>query len=458
MHFGFRSMLSSQNLTDVGGRSQNFKHRRPPVIGVFSKFINFLIFTYIIIWALDPALFGGAAVIFPAARWLLAVAMILLLPLATPKGIGKAWPAIFFVIVLGATLLLDQERSEAFPIYLRIVSTVTVAILVGSMTLDKRVRAARSALFASAAIVLSSELFGVVAPSLAYKLIGLDRPRLYGVTTHPGILGYLAAFVSVFYISKSILGRGSYSRKERRRSFFVGITVGVALLMADSRTGQIAVAVGLGVAIFLIFVLRVPWVLRNLAPAWLALATISLLAVSFPVWIASGAYELSNVSKGDRYSGSTLGRIEIWQGGIREFERNKSTGAGLASTFRTSDMSEAQEPLFYYHSVLINYLAKAGILGGAAVILIYLGISWSVMSAARQFSYFRLNMQSSPSDANKDDHEIAQNLLTLLLYANAGWAVTLVYSVTEAALQNMYPSFLIFFTALTLTTRKNQQL
>lgn len=425
-------------------------HIKEPMAQTLGFLAPILGFLFVAAWALEPTIFGAASVIFPPLRWVLCIIMVLLAPLSSPRGLGLGWPAILFAAVLGFTLLFDAGRQDSFPIYARIVSAVALAVFAGSLRLEQRVAVAKGAIACCLIVTFASLLLGLVAPDVAFKLIGTERLRLYGVTPHPGTLGYLAAIGGTTFLSSACFAGRSRSIAKRLRDVLIGIAMLTALFLADSRTGQIATALSLFFAFVVFSIVRKRLIKRKIFLVWLIFGFAYVAATIVPIGVATGVIGVSSTE--NRYEGSTEGRVTIWQAGLDEFHRNRLTGAGLASTFRTSDMRDEMESIFYYHSVLINYLAKGGVLVGGALILLLLAVPWSILSGARRFS------RSISRKVEIELEQVQQRQLesadrTLLLFANATGVVTLVFSVTEAALQNMYPSFLMFFLALTLPSR-----
>jgi hypothetical protein len=221
------------------------------------------------------------------------------------------------------------------------------------------------------------------------------------------------------------------------RDISLGVVSAYALVLADSRTGEIATILGLLSAFVIALLTRSRFLQKTVIIPWVLFSAIILTATAIPIFVAAGTVQVS-VSPNDRYSGSTAGRVEIWQAGINEFQHNQLTGAGLASTFRSSSMADDADSLFYYHTVLINYLAKGGVIVGAALILLLILPPWAILVAARRLSYER--------DTIRYDRG-------LVLFAISGCVVTIVYATTEAALQNIYPSFIIFFFSAMLAPR-----
>lgn len=392
---------------------------------------------YVLFWSLEPSLFGPAEPIFPLIRWALAIGMSLTVTLTKVRVWLRGIAIIVFVVTLALSLAVDPNASASFPIFARIASAAALALFAGSLPSERRLTVIHAILGTSAALVLGSVIFGVVSPSMAYKLIGSDRLRLYGVTPHPGTLGYLSALAGGAFLVLGLLPGTKRKGSRRLRDILFGVAGVVALIWADSRTGQIAVIMSVVVSAFMFLLVRTSALRISLVGPWLMFAGATIIAVSIPILIASGSVDVEASSTGT-YAGSTMGRIEIWQAGLQEFWRNPYLGAGLASTFRTSTMAINADPLFYFHSVLINYLAKAGVLGGVSTLMLLVVVPWNLLLAARRVTVSTKDVLAS---------------WQILQFATVGFVVTLVFSVTEAALQNIYPTFLIFFISALLPLR-----
>jgi len=397
----------------------------------------FLSASYIILWALEPSLFGSASDIFPPLRWALATMMSCTLVLVLPRALSRGWPVVLFVTTLAITMLLDSGTAASFPIFARIASAAILALFAGSLKLKRRVTIARGVIICSAAIVFGSMVLGAAAPSVGYKLIGTERLRLYGLTPHPGTLGYLAALVATTLLSSGLFLNRGRSLNRRIRDLCFGTLATYALFLADSRTGQIATALGLMTAFGISVLISSRLIQKTIVVPWMAFSLLVFAAVLTPILVTSGSMQVTATAQ-DRYAESTAGRVEIWQGGLNDFSKNPLSGAGLASTYRPSNMAADAEPLFYFHSVLINYLAKGGIIVGIPLIFLLFLPPWAILIAARRIGR---------------DPETIRSDRTLLFFCNAACMVTLVYAITEAALQNIYPSFLIFFFSALLISR-----
>lgn len=429
---------------------------RPNYANYFSVFGVLFTFAFIVAWALEPSLFGAAESIFPPARWALVLGMLFLGILSNSQGLASAWPALLFAAALVYSFLLDSDKANSLPILLRVLSAIALATFIGSMSLDNRVKVARAGVAACALMVIASEVFGILTPGVAYKLIGSDRLRLYGITVHPGFLGYLAAFSGTYYISLALVRRSVLGLRRTALTLIIGLVLAAATILTDSRTGQIAVVLGPVASLLVISMARRRRLARSSVP-WLILAGASLTAVAVPIIMAESTLWIDIVEKSwardSIYSGSTIGRIEIWQNGLRSFNAHPIFGAGLGSTFRVGHASDDTMDLFYYHSVLVDYLAKGGIVTAFFVIIFLIITPGRVILSAQRYVTNMAALRLGKVDARKGKY-IARAHLELSLFSTSACVVTVVFATTEAALQNMYPSFLIYFLALTMNGQK----
>lgn len=389
---------------------------------------------FVLSWALDAELLGEAASIVPPIRWAIIVSMCLATPFVSMRGIRRGWSIAFFLGAIGFTVLCNGAFESSFPIYARILGAGVLAIFAGTLALSDREKIARFILVASVAIVIGSILLAVIAPDRAFRLIGLERERLYGLTPHPGIMGYFASLVATAFGASAL-----FSTRRTMHRLRDGIIAGLGVIvvfLADSRTGELAFGLSLLCQFGMTRLVKSGWLRRSIVVPYIFFAGAILASTILPIAIAADAIPIS--VREDQYSGSTAGRIAIWKLGLSDFESNMIVGNGLGTTFATEDLSADKSLLFYYHSVLINYLAKSGFLGAIGLVAVLLSAPYVCLSAAR-----RVARQRSVS---RDD-------LSLLQFAVAACTVTVAFASVEAALQNLYPSFLMFFLSITLPSR-----
>lgn len=389
---------------------------------------------FVLSWALDAELVGQAASIVPPIRWVIIVSMCLATPFVSMRGISRGWSIVFFLGTLGFTVLCNGAFESSFPIYARILGAGVLALFAGTLALSDRVKIARFILIASAGIVIGSVVLAVVAPDRAFRLIGLERERLYGLTPHPGIMGYFASLVATVFGSSALFSKRS-TMLRLRDGIIAGLGA-VAVFLADSRTGEIALGLSLLCQFGMTRLVKSGWLRRSIVLPWVLFASFILASTILPIAVATDAIPIS--VREDQYSGSTSGRIAIWRLGLSDFENNMVVGNGLGTTFATEDLSADKNLLFYYHSVLINYLAKSGIVGAIGLVTLLLSAPFVCLAAARRVARQRSSIRDE---------------LSLLRFALAACTVTVAFASVEAALQNLYPSFLMYFLCIALPSR-----
>ena len=393
---------------------------------------------FVLSWSLDPELFGsGADSILAPIRWIIVVLMCLAVPFISSQGVARGWSIILFVSVLALTIFLNGTIQVSFPIFARILGAAVLAIFAGALSFSERVKVVRSVLVVSVAIVLGSLLLSVIAPERAFQSSGFDRPRLYGLTFHPAIVGYFASLVATVFGSAALFTRQKASRRLRDGGLLLfGV---VAILLADSRTGEVALPLSLFCEFVIFRLLYSRALRRSIVFPWLVFASAIVIFISLPILVASRVIPVSIGE--DQYSASTQARVAIWELGISDFENNMMLGNGIGTKFIADNPNADKDLLLYYHSVLINYLAKAGIVGGLGILALLLAAPYACLSFAR-----RIVQQKC---LNEDD-------AILLRFAVGSCVVTVAFATIEAALQNIYPTFLIFFLSITLPSRSLQ--
>ncbi|MCK1606584.1 O-antigen ligase family protein [Bradyrhizobium sp. 166] len=394
---------------------------------------------FILSWAIEPDMFGDGAGAVPALRWAIIVLMCLVTPFISTHAVRRGWSIAWFVGMLGLTMVLNGALDVSFPIFARILSAGILAIFAATLPISQRAKLAQILLWAIAAVVAGSVLLIFVAPERAFRVIGIERERLYGLTPHPAVIGYLASLVATVFCSTALFTKRK--TMPRLRDGAIAVVGVIAVVLADSRTGEIALVLAL-VGEFGIMLL-ISWgaVSRSIALPWFLFVIAIVVSTTLPIAVASGV--LPVLVHEDQYSGSTSSRLQIWKLGLSDFDSNMAIGNGLGTTFATDEIiadkgSGDKSLLFYYHSVLINYLAKSGIIGVLGLIAILFCAPYACLACARRVARQR--------SASRDD-------VTLLHFTVTACIVTVVFASTEAALQNLYPSFLIFFLSITLPER-----
>ncbi|MGY3473988.1 O-antigen ligase family protein [Bradyrhizobium ottawaense] len=427
--------MSSQN-TLIGQRAEN---KRPIAAQKGGGTALTLCGLFVLSWAIEPDLFGEGSGSVPPLRWAIVVLMCLAAPVISARAFSRGWSIACFLGLLGFTMVLNGSVDVSFPIFARIVGAGILAIFAGALPLSQRVRVAQVLMATSAAIVIGSILLVFVAPDRAFRLIGVERQRLYGLTPHPAVIGYFGSFVATVFSSTALFTKRRSML--RLRDGVIAALGAIAVLMADSRTGEVALILSVLGGFGVIFLVKRGFVVRSIALPWLLFASVIAVSTTLPIIVATGVLPIS--VREDQYSGSTSSRLQIWKLGLSDFEDNMAIGNGLGTTFATDDIiadksSADKSLLFYYHSVLINYLAKSGMVGVIGLIAILLSAPYVCLTCARRVARQRFS--------NQDD-------VMLLHFAVAACSVTIFFASTEAALQNLYPSFLFFFLSITLPER-----
>ncbi|UPJ78944.1 O-antigen ligase family protein [Bradyrhizobium sp. 183] len=389
---------------------------------------------FVLSWAIEPDLLGEASSIVPSARWAIVVFMCLLVPFVSGRGVARGWSIAFLLFALAFTMILSGALDVSFPIFARILGAGVLAMFAGTLPLSERLSIVRYILMASVAVVVGSLAMSLIAPERAFHLIGLQRERLYGLTSHPAIIGYFASLVATVFGSAALFTRRS--KGLRLRDGFIAAISALVVYLADSRTGEIAFPLALCCEFVVMRLINSGLIRRSIMVPWLLFGGAVLMSTMVPIAVATDIIPVS--VKDDQYAGSTAGRIALWKLGLSDFESNMVVGNGLGTTFATADLNADKNLLFYYHSVVINYLAKSGIVGTVAIIALLLSSPYACLAGAR-----RVSQQRPPSPDE----------LIIVRFVVAACTVTVAFATIEAALQNLYPSFLIFFLSITLLSR-----
>lgn len=438
-------------------RERRIRHAGTIAAGLSSAFV--------VTWSLDPELFGGLFGFLPETRWIVVVLMCLTIGITPITSFFRLWPIFLFILCVGLSVVFNGSIDESLPIYIRIFSAAVLAAFASSIDETQHARILKGTLIAAAGIVAGSAVFSFISPDQAHKLIGLDRDRLYGLTPHPGVLGYLAAIVSASTLLQALSSKRGIKRRVALITVF-GLAL-YAMWATDSRTSGIAASVALGAIIAVKLFRYFGLAERSVLIPYIVVSSTVVGATVSPVYIAQFPIELSAIDQ--KYASSTIGRMIIWQRGLSDFQENPIMGNGLGSHFLVETTSTDAADLFYYHSVLINYLAKTGLVGSTALIIMLLSAPYNSIQAAFRdwLSTKQINTNkhsnrhpledasiSTGETANKDPNERRLMIDQCLIYI----IVTIVFASTEAALQNLYPSFLLFFLAYGFMARTKRTL
>lgn len=392
---------------------------------------------FISVWAIDPELLGPAETAIPSLRWALAILMVCSIIGASLRGVRCGLPILLFIFAVSFTIVLNHSAGLSVPIWARVFGAGVFAIFAGSLGMPSRLKLLRGVRRSCLAVVIGSLAYGLAAPGSAFHLIGLDRNRLYGLTSHPAILGYFGALVTCWYLDSAF-------RTGRRRSLraldlaLAGSGLAVTVL-ADSRTAQLAIAVTIASMILMARLIRKRLLRRSITLAWVIGSLLTLAALAYPIALATNTLSAPETDR--RYELSTMGRISIWSQGIGDFEKSPVTGTGIGTRFWTYESRKLDDELFYFHSALINYLAQSGLIGTVPFIIMLLSAPYALLKCARRSALlYKFRAYSGFNDQ-------------LLAFSLTAFVVTITFATTEAALQNLYPSFLIFFLSIVLPNR-----
>ncbi len=390
--------------------------------------------SFVVSWSIEPELFESGPSLAAAMRWIIVITMCMISPLVSLSGVGRCWSIIAFVGAIGLTIPFSGALESSFPIFARILGAGVLAIFVGTLPFSQRIRVVRTLLFVIAALVICSLLLSFISPERAYRAMGI-RPRLYGLTPHPAILSYLASLVATVFTSTALFTKAR--KMSRLRDGLLAVLSAVVIVMADSRTGEIALPAALlcQMAAFRLVKSRV--LLRSIRLPWLTFAGAMVVCASLPIAVATRAIPVS--IEENQYAGSTQSRLAIWSLGLSDFEDNVIVGNGLGTAFIVDDPNADKNFLLYYHSVLINYLAKTGLIGAAGFVVLLLSACYACLAYAQRIARQR---------------SFGESEMILLSFIVAACSVTVAFATVEAALQNIYPSFLIFFLSITLPSRQ----
>lgn len=422
----------------ISPKSEGATRAKAPLADGLAPLAGVLGFAFVATWSIDEGVLSAAGKdAIPLARWTIVTLIMLLSMFSLPRGFARAWSGILFVGTYLFALPFGEKPLEAVPVVLRIIGALCFSIYVGSLSARLRTKVLGQVAAAAAVVVCMSLAYGIASPSNAYKLIGTERLRLYGMAPHPGVLGYLASFTAVYHATCLIFRTQLRSALANISStLLIAISVYVAIL-ADSRTAQLAMIVG-----FLIALLARALSMRSLFAVGsrglpLFLIVFGYMALATPI-LAVGADLLATSNAEVRYSGSNAERLSIWRLGLQKFDENWLVGAGPGYSFRLPGMRDDIADFTYFHSALINYLAKSGLLGAGAFL---------IMIAASARSVGKLVIDGARLQI--DGREM--NPLPFFLSA---YSITVIFSSSEAALQSMYFSFLLFFCTLNSLKRR----
>lgn len=386
---------------------------------------------YVVTWIAGLSGIEALDALYAPLRWSPAV---IALPFAVFVGLqpqyGLKWQIAFLFFTL-LSVLGEAQPVDSFYVLARIFIAFGLARACVTLPFAQRQAVMIGLIRFLALIVIGSILLWF----LGYREIGttsLDssRSRISGLTSSPGMMGYVAAIVAPWALFMAMRGSTSIWR----RLVFLALVAASAMLIkaADSRSGMASAAIASLCVVGLPLIRRAATTLRGVKAMHLAIGTIMLAAYAYPIAIGSGAVALGSAGA---IGQSTLVRLALWQNGWESLLEHPIRGSGLATPIHVYVSRGLVEYPLYYHTALLNYLAKTGIFSGIAFfIMVYAALG----HVLEQFHYLdRLGNVLTPSFARRLTTLICTNLVVL--------AATLTFSVTEGVLQQMYPSFLLFF-------------
>lgn len=378
---------------------------------------------------------SGNAVL-SALRWLVMVPAFILAFGGFSRLNFSNLSQIVFLFAIFASVVAAPDVYWALICWVRVLCPFAIACSVLALKEDGRKYLYKGILFTFICFLIISFLGSFTHYATFYQGGSQDiddsRLRLTGFTFHPNILGYISAVLICFGTMKLLVIKNTSGEK----LFWSGVIVVSAYVLyeADSRTGMLSAFLGLGVLFLKKYLLDGA---RNDTLGFaisvvLVLATMA--ALVSPLLTALGIFSFHDDTA--RYELSTLARINLWNIGWSDFLQYPVAGIGLGTTITSQTTARFIETdLPYFHSVLINYLATTGVIGSLGVLMMIFVTEIKVFMARNSFPI--------------GSAEFAQNE-EQLQFCVTSMVVTLVFSITEGALQGIYPTFLMFFLSTVL--------
>jgi O-antigen ligase len=392
---------------------------------------------YFSLWTYNSdILFEGAVTTFSAARWLIVAPAILLGVMAMFKPAFGVVGQVIFIVTITISVFTSHDPYSSLVLWARIMCPFGIVRGCALLNDDERYSLVKWLLGTLAFFVVISAFSGLTHVATFYQ--GADsniegaRFRLTGLTFHPNMLGYCAAILLCFGLIKVFAQDAS--RKERIFWVAMMIVSTSDLIRADSRTGQLAAAIGIvGLVFKKYFGGLIPSKSAGVLISYLILV-ITLLALLAPLAVALDVVPTSIGT--DRSQVSVLSRLALWATGWDYFLKYPIFGIGLGTKITIAITSTFKEQdLPYFHSALINSMATCGTIG--AIGLIYLIF---------ETEFVTLN-HANPYVGGTREYRRENDII---YFAVTSMVVTLVFSITEGALQGYHPSYLFFFLATAL--------
>lgn len=368
-------------------------------------------------------------------RWAIMLPALLV---ALPAGLQAQHGFKSQIAFLAATLIasfLAPGTVAALAIWARILMAFLIVRGMVHLSGEEK-RTVQNAIYWTLAIMVVLSLLTWAAGSgfANYSSLSSVRPRIRGISQTSGMLGYMAALLTPWAVQKAF----SATQSNPVRIVHLGLALCglVSLIQSDSRSGMVAVAISLAV-IAALPMLRAQVRTRPGFAAVSAMLTIAMMiGYSIPFLIGTGVIETRYWAMTDP---SSQIRFALWESGVADFLAHPLKGQGLGSLIYVyASQSLIDREIFYHHSALLNYFAKCGLFAGLAYAAMIHAGNRALMWSLHCFEN-RAHTLSAAERAARSDR-IADSLILVI--------VTIAFSITEAPMQNIYPSFLFFFAAL----------
>ena len=341
-----------------------------------------------------------------------------------------------FLVAILVSVITSQDTYLSTVIFARILCPFALARSASLLNTPQKHKLVNAIVWTISFFVISSALVSGIHNDIFYpggvSEVAGARIRLSGMTFHPNVLGYCAAFIICVSLFKVIFEKYEIVF----RLFWLGLlAVALTVLhMTDSRTGVLATVVGVTVLLSMRYFAKA-YRSGGIVPVILALVTG--LALLSPLALALGYLSAGDAAA--KYEGSNLARLTLWNTGWDFFMTYPVTGRGLGTTVDvTVAAGKGETGLPYFHSVLINYMATCGVIGAASVLWMIFETLYRVITFSNPF------LISDPRFQRQED---------ILLFCKAAMVVTLVFAITEGALQGIYPTYLLFALSIGLLPR-----
>lgn len=265
---------------------------------------------------------------------------------------GLVFAVLFFYGALLLSGLLGVVTS--FPASYFTTPLVVLAFLLhGGYTYQWLLKGAAKAL--RAVVLLSFLAIAVMPPELVFNTVE-DRTffgieRLAGIAGHPNGLAALAVL-------------GLFLELRAKSRWFWKVPFVVAILLAQSSTGYIVLAVGLLVMVFYA---------RRVMLSFLGIAVVGFIAASLVVPRQVEAFMASIIPEN---AATFTGRTRIWEGAMHGFEVSPLVGYGpelLSEEYRAQYLPNAAVATHAFNQ-FIQSLAGSGLVGLASLVILMLAM------------------------------------------------------------------------------------